>query len=102
MTVTLTGRPFPTNDHKSYFIFYLHLSAGCTSPPVQYIKNRAAKTFKCVVSCGTWFDGIVAKKKETDVLQLIAECMFCNFITKALFYAKYFDIFVTISVELLV
>ena len=42
------------------------------------------------------------KKKETDVLQLIAECMFCNFITKALFYAKYFDIFVTISVELLV
>lgn len=30
---------------------------------------------------------IVAKK------QLIAECMFCNFNTKALFYAKYFDIF---------
>lgn len=29
------------------------------------------------------------------MLQLIAECMFCNFITKALFYAKYFDIFVT-------
>ena len=36
------------------------------------------------------------KKREKEyMLQLIAECMFCNFITKALFYAKYFDIFVT-------
>ncbi len=33
--------------------------------------------------------------QKRNLLQLIAECMFCNFITKALFYAKYFDIFVT-------
>lgn len=72
MTVCVTGRPSPTHDAILYFTW------KCLTP-VQYIKNRATDVF---IVCSLWH------KK-----QLIAECMFCNFNTKALFYAKYFDIF---------
>lgn len=47
MTVSLTGRPFPTNDHKRcYIVFYLEMTVSLLYlTPVQYIKNRAVKTF---------------------------------------------------------
>lgn len=70
MTVCVTGRPFQTDVAVLYFTW------KCLTP-VQYIKNRATVHFMF----------ILAK------MQLIAECMFCNFNTKALFYVKYFDIF---------
>lgn len=97
--LSLTGRPFPSNDHERYcFVSDLEMTVCIPQPavllyvtPVQYIKNRKNILMCCIMwHLVWWYCG-----KEIYMLQLIAECMFCNFITKALFYAKYFDIFVT-------
>ncbi len=76
----------------------LHPSASCVTvphPQCNISRTEQQKHVNVLYNVALGLMVLWQKKKKENMLQLIAECMFCNFITKALFYAKYFDIFVT-------
>lgn len=89
--LSLTWRPCPTKDHnRRFYIFSLEILPEIT--PVQYMKNGRAASFHPVVSVA---HVLIVLWKRANIFQLIAECVFCNFMTKALSYAERFAIFVT-------